>query len=328
MLLFAGSSASLLGGTFHAGGAWVTSALGDATSFGTSLTVDSSGRGVGVYTSANTSLVGYTIWSGGAWSAPAAISQNLAAQGQPFADATGSASTQVIYQDSNYHYWFLGFTSAWTQAQAVGTATNQNYGPVPATIATLGANATAAFIDGESPDVNYAAVADRTGGAWGAQADLTGPESYTVSPVIVPLSAGPELMMVFVQQNTQIMFITRTAGVWSAPAAITNSLTGARVALAPLPGGGAILAFQGTDSNLYWSLYSSSAWSAVAPFASPNVAVDTSPAVTHGIGGDVAEIAYVSGGMVYHARLTGSTFGAPVLVGGTGVKGVAIASSP
>jgi hypothetical protein len=318
----------MLGATFHVGGAWATSALGDSTSFGTSLTVDSSGRGVGVYTSTTGGLVSYTVWSGGAWSAPVAVPQSLVALSQPFADATGSAGAQVIYQDASYHYWFLGYTSAWTQAQAVGTATNQSYGPVPATIAALGANATAAFIDGESPNVNYAAEADRTGGAWGAQADLAGPESYTISPVIVPMSGGPELMMIFVQQSTQIMFITRTSGVWSTPAAVTSALTGDRVALAPLPGGGAILAFRGTDTNLYWSVYSSGAWSTVAPFASPNVAVDTSPAVTHGIGGDVAEMAYVSGGVAYHARLSGSTWAAPVLVGGASLDGVAIAAAP
>ncbi len=80
--------------------------------------------------------------------------------------------------------------------------------------------------------------------------------------------------------------------------------------------------------NLYWSVYSGSSWSTVAAFATPNVAVDTSPAVTHGINGDVAEIAYVSGGVAYHAKLSGSTWSTPVMVGGAGLVGVAIASAP
>jgi hypothetical protein len=127
---------------------------------------------------------------------------------------------------------------------------------------------------------------------------------------------------------TQIMFMTRTGGAWSSPAAIVNCLTNERVALAPLPGGGAILAFRGTDTNLYWSVYSGGAWSPVAPIASPNVSADAPPAVTHGMAGYTAELAYVSGGAAYHARLTGSAWSAPTLVGGSGLNGVAIAAAP
>jgi hypothetical protein len=75
-------------------------------------------------------------------------------------------------------------------------------------------------------------------------------------------------------------------------------------------------------------VYSGGAWSTVAAFSSPNVAIDTSPAVTHGVGGDVAEIAYVTGGQAYSASLVGSTWSAPVSVGGSGLLGVAIASTP
>jgi hypothetical protein len=308
--------------------------LADATSYGVSLTTDSTGRVVGGYTSSNGGLVSSVVWSAGTWSAPAPISQVATARAQPFIDATGGTTSHLVYQDSTYHYWYVAYSGAWNAPAVVGTTANPLYGPVPATIAARGADATVAFIDGQSPMTNDAAQSDLTGGAWQARADLAGPENYNVPPVIIPLSGGgPELMMIFVQSDSKIMFTVRTAGAWSTPVYINNCLTNDRVALAPLPGGGAIVAFRGTDTStstyLYWSVYAGGAWSAVQPFASPNVIVATSPAVTHGVGGTTAEIAFVQNdGHAYHARLSGSTWSAPVLVGGASLNGVAIAATP
>ena len=288
------------------------------------------GRGVGVYTSATGGVVSAAVWSNGAWAAPAPITAAAVAREQPFVDAAGGATSHLVYQDMSYKYWYLAYTGTWTSMpQAVGPAANQSYGPVPATLAARGADTTVAFIDGQSPSVNYAAQIDRTGGTWQARADLAGPESFTVPPAIIPLSAGPELMMVFVQQDAKIAFVTRTGGAWTAPVILAGCLTGDRVSLAPLPGGGAILAFRGQDQNLYWTVYAGGAWSVVAPFSTPNVSIARPPAVTHGIAGDAAEIAFIeSDGKAYHARLVGSTWSAPVAVGGTALNGVAIVATP
>ncbi len=285
---------------------------------------------MGVYTSSNGGTVNATIWSGGAWSAPAATAAGAVARAQPFVDATGGATAHLIFQDANYKFNYLAHdATGWTAAsQPVGG----NYGPVPATIAALGADATAGFIDGQGPDVNDAAAANLSGtpAAWQARVDLGSGGNFNIPAAIIPLGTGTDVMMVYVQSgNTQILWLTRTSGTWSAPAAVTNALTSNPVALAPLPSGGAILAFRGTDGYLYWSTYASGAWSTVAPFSSPNVAIDTTPAVTHGIGGDTAEIAYVAGGTVYAARLAGGAWTTPpAAVGGTSVNGVAIAATP
>jgi len=330
VLVLAGSPTKLFAGELHPGGAWATSTLTvtEGTSFGTSLTTDSAGDGVGVYTSSNGATVNATIWSAGAWSAPAPITASAVARAQPFVDATGGPTAHLLFQDANYKFNYLAHTAGgWTTtAQSVGG----NYGPVPATIAALGANATAGFIDGQGPDVNYAAASDLTGSTatWATRVDPGAGGNFAVPATIVPLSAGPDVMMVYVSTTTQIFWLTRTAGAWTAPAPLTNGLTGNPVALAPLPSGGAILAIRGTDTLLYWSRYTGGAWSALAAFSTPNVAVDVSPAVTHGVGGDAAELAYVSGGSIYAAQLSGSTWSAPALVGGAGVNGVAIAATP
>jgi hypothetical protein len=301
--------------------------------------MDSTGRGVGVYTSATGGVLGYTVWSGGTWSTPSSITASAVARSQSFVDATGGTVSHVAYQDNTYHYWYLAYTGTWSAPQPIGVTGNQNYGPFAATIAALGANATAAFFDGQGPQINYAAASDLVGGAWQPRVDIAGntiggSNAFTIPPAIVPLSSGPELLMVYVQapdaqNHTQIVFATRAAGTWSTPASINNCLTHDPVALAPLPSGGAILAFRGEDTNLYWTVYSGGAWSPVAPLATPNVSVAKPPALAHGVGGDVAEIAFVkSDGMAYHARLTGSTWSAPVLVGGASLSGVALASAP
>ncbi len=364
ILLLAGSgtASSLTGATFQAAvdagvGSWVTTALDDATSFGASLTVDSSGRGIGLYTSTS-SDVSYTVWSGNAWSSTATVGTGVTSIGQPFLDATGSSTTYATYltaPSGPYEFFSLTFSgSTWSSPIALGPSGNQYYGPVPPTIAALAPGATAGFIDGEDSDWAASTDFDLSLGTWDTLTDISGaPENYDVPPSIIPLSVGttpdggppPELLLTFIAYNpgTQIYYQTRTAGNWAAPQVVTGCSSYDRVALAPLPGGGAILAFVGTDSNLYWSVFSDGAWSPVAPFASPNVSVDSdfidgagygTPglAVTHGIGTDIAELAYITDGVAYSSSLTAGvttmTWSAPVPVGLSNLSAIAIASSP
>ena len=333
VLLLGSSTAGVLAGELHPGGSWLTSTLGDTSTFGPSLTMNSAGQGVGVITSQSSNEVHWALWSSGTWGSFQLITQGALAREQPFLDANGGAVTHLIYQDSSYHFFYLAYSSGWTPfSQAVGPGTTQSFGPVPGTIAALGLDSTAAFINGANPNLNFASARDRVGGAWQPRVDLAGGTSFNVTPSIIALGAGPELMETYVRSDTQLMFLTRTGGAWSAAAPITGCLTGDRVALAPLPGGGAILAFRGTDTNLYWSVYSAGVWSAVAPLTTPNVSVAAPPAVTHGIGGKTAELAFIEAdGKAYHARLAGNLWSAPVQVGGVAgvsLAGVAIASSP
>jgi hypothetical protein len=329
----AGSSIStILAGSYIPSHAWVTASLTDSTVFNTALTFDSTGRGVGAYTSTAGGV--YSIlWSNGTWGTPAPINTSAVAIDAPWVDATGGSTTHLVYQDSTYHHWYASYSGTWSALSAVGTAADKFHGPVTPTAAARGTDATIAFIDAESSPANSAAASDVTGGTWQARGDVAA-ATFSISPVIIPLSAGPELMMVFTQTSAsldnQIVFSTRTAGTWSAATTIPNALTDLRVGLAPLPNGGAILAFQGPDGDLYWSIYSGGAWSAIAPFSSPNVSTTTPPAVTHGVAGDTAEIAYVGGSAqaAYHARLTGGKWSLPVLVGGTRLNGIAIAAAP
>jgi hypothetical protein len=51
--------------------------------------------------------------------------------------------------------------------------------------------------------------------------------------------------------------------------------------------------------------------------------------VAKGVGAATAEVAFIeSDGVAYHSRLIGSTWTAPVAIGGTSVANVALASLP
>ncbi len=330
-LVLAGSPTGMLAGELDVGGTWKTTTLSGATSFAPALTMTRLGAGVGVFCSGTGGVLTATLWmSGVGWQIPSAVSSGAVARAQPSIDATGGTTAHTTYQDGSYKFWYAAYSAgSWSAPQAISSSGNQSYGPVSAAIAARGTDATVAFIDGQSPSVNYAAQQDLVGGTWQARADLVGPESLTIEPSLIALDVGPELMMMFAQQSGQILFATRTGGVWSAPAAITNALTGNPVGLAPLPNGGAILAFRGTDTNLYWSVYASGSWSTVAPFQAANLSITGSPALTHGVSGDVAEIAFVDdSGHANASSLSGGVWRAPTLLGGTNMVGVSIASSP
>jgi hypothetical protein len=333
VLLVGTSATGVLGAELHPGGSWIGSTLADSSNFAPSLTFTSAGLGMLAITSpSNGGEVHTATWTGTGWSAPALVTQGATSRGAPVIEASGTGVAHLVYQSPTYFFWYLAFSSGtgWTTfPEQMGAGTAQSYGPVPASIAAVGATPTAAFLDGQSPNVNWAAARDRVGGSWQARVDLAGNTNFNLTPAIAALSSGPELMMVYVQSDTKIMAMTRTGGAWSAPAYLNNCLTNDRPALTALPNGGAMLAFRGTDGMLYWSRYASGAWSPVAPFSSPNVAVSAPPAVAHGIGGNVAEIAFVEGdGKAYHARHDGTAWGAPVQVGGASLVGVAIATSP
>jgi hypothetical protein len=330
VLVLGGSPSEIVTGELQPGSAWATGTVSGATSFAPALTMTSGGEAVGLFRSDSGGLLTAMRWTNSSgWQAPGIVWSGAVAMGRPHIDATGGITAYATYQDPSFLLWYVAYSSGWSAPQPIGPSQSQSFGPVPAAIAALGSNATVAFIDGQQPSVNYGAAEDLVGALWQPRSDIAGPESATIEPSIIALSSGPELMTTFVNEGGQILFTTRTAGVWSIPATITNVMTGDPVGLASLPNGGAILAFRGTDTNLYWGVYAGGVWSAVAPFQTPNVSITGTPAVTHGVEGDVAEMAFVdANGHANVTSLTGEGWQAPTLLVGTGLVGVSIASSP
>ena len=92
--------------------------------------------------------------------------------------------------------------------------------------------------------------------------------------------------------------------------------------------GGAMIAYQGLDGYLYWNVYTGGHWSLVAPFSTPNVSIATGPTVAQGIGIATAELVFIRtlDNKAYHSQFITGGWRAPVMVSGTVVGNVAVAS--
>jgi hypothetical protein len=331
VVVLAGGGASMLAGEWHPGGSWSTQELAEQSGDTPALVAMSAGAALGVVrAAAGGGQLRYTTWTPGAWTAFADVAANLVARAAPSAVASG-ASVRLVFHGPDYKHYYAERVADWGPTAEPVSAGGQSFGPSPASIAALGGDAVIAFA-GNDHDV-YDQT--RAAGSWqGAVGHGLG-DATLITPSIVALASGPELMIVYERTaDASVWSATRTAGTWSAPEVIASALTTLPVALAALPGGGAVVAFHGTDDMLYWSRYTpggTPAWSDPAGVAQPGVKLPAGsvPAVAAGVGGDDAELAYVnaSDGAAYHARLSGMIWSAAASIGGAGLTRVAIASA-
>jgi hypothetical protein len=273
----------------------------------------------------------------GSWTAPAAIGAALG-QGTPALASLGTTG-HVVYWGSNskfYHGTYSG--SAWDAAndpvEASGSA--QSFGPsAPAAAAT---GTTLVVVQSGQDGVLYDQV--WSAGSWGAATGHAGSSVISsLSPTIAAMNGGTaELMVVFVHAGDAgsyyLQYTTRAAGVWSTPADVYDqsgavAYSSTTPALAALPGGKAILAWQGASPAYpYVSTYTpGSGWTSPVPASSDTLAAP--PALAPGVCGADAVLAYVkTGGSVAVVTTSGGTWGTPQAIGGaTGMQSVAVASS-
>jgi hypothetical protein len=340
VLLLASGATSTIGGEL-AGGSWTTATITGATSADAPAlaVVPATGDGVGlVHTTSDT--LAYTHWNGTSWTSLAQLHTDTT-RGAPALAATGSSAYAVFQLPSVFTYASETFTSgAWgATSQPVEPAdlTQQACGPSPPAIAPFGALATLVYVNGGAcgDPANDLRGSDLGGTGWKTSIEISttpvnGPNTFP-AVAVAALPTQPELVAVWVQQGTTFIFSSyRTSGTWSTPAAIPNGFTNASVAVAPLATSGAVLAYKGTDGNLYTSFFSASAWSTPAAAPTASQMVTSTPSVAKGIGGMMAEMAYVDGsGAVWHTGYSGTTWSSPTAIGaGTVFANVAIASGP
>jgi hypothetical protein len=266
----------------------------------------------------------YTTWKAGVWASLLTIGTGITTRTAPSLDA-GATGAALAFQGTDYKHYFSPFNGTiWGVVEGVGPG---SFGPSGPSIAASGADATVAFFDGGNG--NNLTARERLGGAWQPQVSIAGGSNFNLPPAIVDLSSGPQRLVVYVKSGGQISFASRTAGVWSAVVDIPSAFTSDPPALAATAGGGAVLAFRGSDGKLYTSFYAAGAWSAVAPFSTPNVTLAAPPAVAHGAGSALAEIAFVTpDGKASHARYLAGAWTSPVVVGGSNLGGVTLGAAP
>jgi hypothetical protein len=332
VVMLAAGSATLLAGEFHPGVGWNTTTLADGSNDGTAVALTGPAAGLGVIRSVSAAgELRFTSFTPGAWTAPAPVAAGVTTRAAPALGASG-ATVDLTFHGDNFKHYFGAHLAAWSPvAEAVGGTANQSYGPSPATITALGSDAVVAFAGNNNDLFDQT----RTGGAWQpAHAHNLGAQ-VTVSPAIVTLGANPDLLIAYVRStDAHIVYTTRTGAVWTNPAPIDPSaLSNDPVALAALPGGGAVLVYRGQNGKIYWSRYLTGAippWTPAAGIDATNYATPSTPSVAPGVGGADAEMVFIDAatGAARHARLTGSAWSPPVTIGGTTLAHVSAASNP
>jgi hypothetical protein len=260
---------------------------------------------------------------GGAWNSFAAV--GAVTRAAPA--LTGGA---LVYHAPDYKHALALYAGSWNPIdEAIAPpAQPQSFGPTPPRATLLAGNPLVAF----AGDDTQLYLQLRSGGTWSAATFVPG-AAVQAPPAMVALSAGPELLAVWVHHapstvdHTKLFWASRSSGVWSTPVKISEDVfTPEAPNLTALAGGDALVAFRGTDGKGYSLRWSGGAWSSVLPLAAD---VITTPAVSAGAPGADAELAFVApGGAVEHMRLSGTTWSAPSSVGGSGLQHAAIVPLP
>ena len=336
-----GGKFAVLEGALHPpAGAWAATDLTDSASVNVpALDITPEGRGLGLirYTKVSDfydNRLMSTTWANEAWSKLAYLDATILSNAGP-AIATprlidhATITAHLAYLGQNGKHYYTTLNAAGTFALPVQniSAEVRKSGP---SIAALGDDAAIAYLD---PNGQPAAQVS-SAGVWGAPVGLGG-TSPTIAPVIVRLnSASPDLLVVFARGPlpSQLWYATRSGGVWSASQPVGAIITNDRLSLAALPGGGAALGFRATGGEVSTALFTGSppTWNAPAILTTPGtVTTEFAPSVAHGVAGATLELAYTSGGRVFHTRLIAGKWTPPAQVGSLAFYDqVKIASAP
>ena len=338
MLLLAGGGAVATVGSVFNGTIWSAPATisGAMTSDELSLAVvPATGEGVGLVHTATNELE-FTIYNGTTWSSFAQLHTDTT-QGAPSVVGNG-ATAHAVYWGTDFMFYYESFSgSAWATASPaiLPLSTSPSLcGPVAPALAAYASAASFVFVNGScSGTVNALYGSDLVSGVWQATANIAAGPSYAPGqhPAVTAPSSGPQLVAAYVAEGMQQIYTAyRTATGWSTAVLLTNGLTNDPVALAPVTGGGAVMAYRGTDNNLYTSFFSGTTWSVPVAAFSSAVTLTALPSVARGIGSATAEMAYVDGaGALWHTRYIAGAWTAAKQVGtASGFAHVAIGSGP
>lgn len=265
------------------------------------------------------------------WSAPFAIASAATIDG-PALTAIGTTA-HLLFQGTDFKYLHAQYTTAWDSASdpVGGAGSSQSYGARGPTVGTAGTDLVA--LQAGSDSYLY----DQTWtGSWAAAHQQGGAAiQNTLPPTVIALTGGSsDLLAAYLRNGDyKVMTVNRAGGTWATPMLVnTNAYSNDPVALAPLPGGKALLVFRGSDEKPYFSTWDgATTWTApAAVVGGTNPMVASIPSVAVGVCGADAVVAWaqVGGGVAFASFIAGA-FSTPVNVSGTSsAKFVAIATLP
>ncbi len=327
-LLLAGGAQLLVGASFD-GATWETTTLPGATDRGLSLAFVTKTLAVGVHRDPAVGALTFETYDA-TWAAPAPVGPNVTTQNAPALTARGAAA-EVVFHGDDFKFYFASYSGTWspTSEPVKPSMQDQSFGQAPGALAASGEELIFAFAgsDGALYEQSH------TSSGWQPASQHAG-TSVTGTPALVALASGPELLLVYLSAaDKKLMFATRSAGTWTAPAVLeSNSFSAEPPALVALPTGEAITVFRGLDGKPYvarFQLGMNPPWTAPKPLAMANPDVTHTPSIAVGVDGHEAELAYVAtDGNAYHTSLDGGAWSAAAFIAGPGLSHVAIATPP
>jgi hypothetical protein len=261
----------------------------------------------------------FTVWRSGTWSAFADLGPTVTTQGAPAVIAAPTGGVWALFHGFDFNHYFAAYDlTTWSPpAEPTGAS-----GARAGALARNGLNPMMVFSRG-LPNELYAR--ERVG-TWGGDQMLDVPAGFdfNVSPTVTNLTDNT-LVAAWVAPGGQVRVSFRTAGAWRPAENVPMCLASGRVALTRLSDTQAMIAFRGTDNNLYVTQSTGTSWSTPTRLAT---GIMGSPALARGIGGASVEVVYLSAGVAQHLRFMGGTWIGPRTIGGTGLVSVAVASGP
>jgi hypothetical protein len=295
-------------------GAWTTGSVNGTFRGGAAVVPFGTGFHGVVIGAAN--ALQWTAWSGASWSAPAAIG-GIAVAGVP-ALATIGTSVHLVYRDGTAKYFHGTFNAgAWDAAlDPVGGAAAQSFGPTGVGMDNVAGALLFAHAGGNNTNLFAEGLAAGTG----KQIGTANTEALVPSLIALNGSANDAMVVYVHLGDFRVSWATRAAGTWTDHGAIDTTLftgTGIPVAAAALPGGKAVIAFQGSNGKAYAVTFDGTTWALPATNLDPG-ALGGLPAVSPGACGDDAVVALpMASGAVKTARLKGGTWTTAADVTGT-----------
>ncbi len=328
LFLLAGG-AKVLAGVKEQGGAWKVQPLTGTTVSGVSLVVVQGKRVLGLvrYTKLKDPLDNallFASWQTGKWADLAAVGNGITTRARPALTATGGVAHLAFHGMDYKHYHVTWGANSWSKTVQLGKT--QAYGPSAPALATANGKVSAAWMNGAAS--NNLSTSELGVLSWGAPATLGDKTAFGTPPTLLSSGPGGELMALWARWDGQLISRSRKSGKWQAIQVIKDAWSKSRVTAALLADGTVQVAFRGQDSKLYTVRHNKGAWQAPKTVASKAPVIATTPALSRGIEGKEAEIAWVDGaGNIWHSRLKAAKWSKAVKVA-TGGQHVALVAGP
>jgi len=337
--LAGGTTSVAFAGTSVDGAAWVVTSLTTASAQ-TNPALSSFGGGfTTVFTASVTDMLESSVYASSSWSSAAGADGSTCtavptAFGAPALAAIGT-TLHSVYLGTDNKLFHGTFTASGWDCQSdplTPSGGTQSFGPSAPAAAGVGSSLIAVF-DGSDSNLY---TQSWTAGTWAATQQIVGATVGTIPPALIALTGGSsDLMVVYANAvDNKLYWATRSGGTWSTPA-LTNAMAFSLqpVSVAPLPAGGAVLSFLGTDTNGYGMTFdptSSTPWAPPVALLAGGQPLTVAPTVATGICGADAVAALVQPAGIDLVTLSSGTWTPPAapVTGTAAMSFVTVATSP